>query len=79
MCVILSFLLHVLSLLKPQLEGILSAQMDEMVTVRTRWDILTLFMCKELILSTSSIFDNVIEIVAHTHQILILKLDNLLA
>lgn len=79
MCVILSFLLHVLSLLKPQLEGILSAQMDEMVTVMTRWDILTLFMCKELILSTSSIFDNVIEIVAYTHQILILKLDNLLA
>lgn len=79
MCVILSFLLHVLSLLKPQLEGILSAQMDEMVTVMTGWDILTLFMCKELILSTSSIFNNVIEIVAHTHQILILKLDNLLA
>lgn len=79
MCVILSFLLHVLPLLIPHLKGILSAPMDEMVTVMTRWDILTLFMCKELILSASSMLGNVIEIVAHTHQILILKLDNLLA
>lgn len=78
MCVTLSFLLHVLPLLIPHLKGILSAPMDEMVTVMTRWDILTLFMCKELILSASSMLDNVIEIVAHTHQILILKLDNLL-
>lgn len=79
MCVILSFLLDVLPLLIPHLKGILSAPMDEMVTVMTRWDILTLFMCKELILSASSMLDNVIEIVAHTHQILILKLDNSLA
>lgn len=73
MCVILSFLLDVLSLLIPHLKGILGAQMDEMVTVNIL-DILTLFMCKELILSASSMLDNVIEIVAHTHQILILKI-----